>query len=191
MKFTDRVLQRWRIAKASPYISNGARVLDIGCADGALFRHFKSRIGDGVGIDPDLNQSIDMGHCRLIAGWFPQDLPDSRPFDVITLLAVVEHVPSQHLPQMAQDCARFLQVGGSLVITAPAPAVDKILDWLKLMRVIDGMSLEEHHHFDPLRIPSIFAVGGLTLVKAQKFQLGLNNLFVFQKTGIKDSPNLG
>lgn len=46
MKTVDRIIQYLRIHKARPYIAHGARVLDIVCADGALFRHFKSSIKD-------------------------------------------------------------------------------------------------------------------------------------------------
>lgn len=181
MRTIDRILQRWRIAKTRPYVASGARVLDIGCADGALFRQLKSRIGEGVGIDPYLDRSVDMDHCRLIAGWFPKDLPDPRQFDVITMLAILEHIPAKDHPQLAADCARFLKPGGYLVITVPSPIVDRLLSLLNFMRLIDGMSLEEHYGFDASKTPSIFSVGGLMLVKAEKFQLGLNNLFVFTR----------
>jgi SAM-dependent methyltransferase len=181
MKAMDRLLQRWRIAKARPYIAPGARVLDIGCAGGALFDQLKSRVGEGVGIDPDLGQPVKKGHYCLIAGWFPDDLPDARSFDAITLLAVLEHVPAEQLPQLAENCARYLKPGGYLVITVPSPAVDWILALLKLARIIDGMSLDEHYGFEPRKTPALFAVGGLELVKVKKFQLGLNNLYVFQK----------
>jgi SAM-dependent methyltransferase len=182
MKTLDRILQRWRIAKAQPYIAPGARLLDIGCADGTLLEQLKSRIRDSIGIDPDLPGSRPGDRYKLIAGWFPQDLPDTRPFDVITLLAVLEHVPPEQQSQLAQDCARFLKPGGHLIITVPAPTVDQILKLLKFIRLIDGMSLEQHYGFDAGRTPALFSVDGLALVKMKKFQLRLNNLFVFQKT---------
>jgi len=183
VKTVDRIIQRWRISKAWPYIASGARVLDIGCANGALFKQLRSRIGQGVGIDPNLDQSVDLDNCRLIAGWFPKDLPDAQPFDAITMLAILEHVPPEHQQQLAQNCACFLKPGGYLVITVPSPRVDQVLSLLKFMRIIDGMSLEEHYGFDASKTPSIFSVGGLALVKSEKFQLGLNNLFVFKKIG--------
>ncbi len=181
MRAVDRILQRWRIAKARPYIASGARVLDIGCADGALFKQLKSRIGEGVGIDPNLVQLVEMDYCHLIAGWFPEDLPDARPFDVITMLAVLEHVPPERQPRLAEDCARLLKDGGYLVVTVPSPSVDRILSLLRFMHVIDGMSLEQHYGFKPSKTASIFSVGGLMLIKSKKFQLGFNNLFVFKK----------
>src|SRR5688572_9697815 len=105
MKTTDRILQYWRIAKTRPYIPRRASVLDIGCADGSLFRQLKSHIREGIGIDPFLECSIDMDNYRLIAGSFPKDLPDTRLFDVITMLAVLEHIPSKDQAQLAVDCA--------------------------------------------------------------------------------------
>jgi hypothetical protein len=120
----------------------------------------------------------------LIAGRFPEDLPDPRPFDAITMLAVLEHVKPEQQSQLAKHCARFLKPEGCLIITVPSPKVDRILSLLKLLRLINGMSLEQHYGFDASQTPSIFAVDGLTLVKSAKFQLGLNNLFVFKKTAV-------
>jgi hypothetical protein len=60
--------------------------------------------------------------------------------------------------------------------------VDRILAVLKFIRLIDGMSLEEHYGFEPRGVPSLFSVGEMELVKAGRFQLGCNNLFVFRKS---------
>ena len=182
MKPLDRVLQHWRIAKVQSRIPQGARVLDVGCADGALFRQCKGRIGEGVGIDPALDTPVQMEQCKLLTGRFPQDLPAVQPFDVITMLAVLEHIPVEEQPGLALACARLLNPGGSLLITIPSPLVDHILSLLKWMRLIDGMADEQHYGFDPHQTPSLFAVEPLLLVKAEKFQFGLNNLYLFQKS---------
>jgi SAM-dependent methyltransferase len=186
MKAVDRLLQRWRISKARAYVTPGARVLDIGCADGELFRRLAG-VSEGVGIDPDLpsTSSASAIPCAtLLKGLFPQALLDDRPFDVITLLAVLEHVPPDAQKTLALECARYLKPGGHLVITVPSPFVDHILTMLRFLRLIHGMALEQHYGYDPRQTATLFAVGGLVLVKARRFQLGLNNLFVFKKTAV-------
>jgi SAM-dependent methyltransferase len=190
VKTLDRILQRWRIAKVQPYISKGVRLLDVGCADGELFRQLKPYIIEGVGIDPDLARPVETDHCKLTSGSFPEDLPETRPFDAITMLAVLEHIPPEQQPQWARACARLLNPGGYLVITTPSPMVDPILSLLKSIRLIDGMSLEEHYGFDPRCVPSVFSVGEMKLVKARKFQLGFNNLYVFQKMDVESKMNV-
>jgi len=186
MKSLDRVLQRWRIARAGRHIPRGSRVLDVGCFDGVLFDQLDGRVTSGVGIDPLLPTSLDHGHVRLIAGMFPDDIPPLDAFDVITMLAVVEHIAPERITNIARACARLLKPGGLVVITVPSPRVDQILALLKFFRAIDGMSLEEHHGLEPSVIPSFFARAGFSLHTVEKFQLGLNNLFVFQRTELRD-----
>ncbi|HEY3097315.1 MAG TPA: methyltransferase domain-containing protein, partial [Methylomirabilota bacterium] len=70
----DRLIQRLRIRKALPYIPAGGRLLDIGCADGALMRAAGDRVHDAVGIDPDAPEGRG-----LVRGSFPQDLRDRGP----------------------------------------------------------------------------------------------------------------
>ena len=48
--------------------------------------------------------------------------------------------------------------------------------------MIDGMSVEEHYGFDPARTEAIFAPPDFRLVERRRFQLGLNNLYVFEKS---------
>jgi SAM-dependent methyltransferase len=155
--------------------------LDIGCADGAIFHQLGRKIREGVGIDPNIPESKDFGSYRLLRGKFPDALQNPEPFDVITLLAVLEHIPPAEQKELAENVVRYLKPGGRLIITVPSPRIDQMLDRLKSLRLIDGMSLEEHYGFDIRLVPSIFSVNGLELAGKYTFQFGLNHLFVFRR----------
>jgi SAM-dependent methyltransferase len=181
MTLLDRLLQRWRFGKVDPYISHGARVLDIGCLRGDMFRRFEDRMGYGVGIDPLIIEPVEHEKWRLVPGLFPEDLPDDTPFDVISMLALLEHIPRAKQPRLVSECARRLRPGGYLVITVPSPVVDRILAVLVHLRLADGMSLEEHYGFRPQETASLFTGGEFALAKQRRFQFGINNLFVFRR----------
>ncbi len=182
MKTLDYVIQWLRIRKADRFIHPGSRLLDIGCADGAIFDQLGRKIREGIGIDPNIPESREYGSYRLLRGRFPDALRNDEPFDVITLLAVLEHIPPPEQKELAKNVVRYLKPGGRLIITVPSPRVDQILDVLKSLRLIDGMSLEEHYGFDIGLVPSIFSVKGLKLVGRYPFQLGLNHVFIFERT---------
>ena len=180
MKRLDRLLQRLRIAQVSPFVQRDARVLDIGCAEGALYQAVPN-IGSYVGIDPDVTPSSS-AKVRFVRDVFPTpQLSDTDTFDVISALAVLEHVPQPAQAGFAGACARHLAPNGMLAITVPAPIVDSILALLKGARLIDGMHEEEHFGYDPAQTPSLFEAHGLRLVRHRRFELGLNHLFVFQR----------
>ena len=181
MNRVDRLLQQWRIRRVTPWISEGARVLDVGCFDAALFAALGPRIAGGVGLDPLLAEPVVGDRFRLVPGHFPDALVEAGRFDVITMLAVLEHVSPGALERWAQACVDLLVPGGLVVATVPAPAVDRILDVLIRLRVLHGMSVEEHHGFEPDLASEAFGRAGFTLAHRGRFQFGLNNLFVFAK----------
>jgi SAM-dependent methyltransferase len=181
LKPMDRLLRKWRFAKARPFIPPGSRVLDIGCADGALFRYLQGRASGGVGLDPTLRRPVNRGSYRLLPRTFPGGLEDLGSFDVITMLATLEHMPERQWSSLRAQCFDLLRPGGRMVITVPSPAVDRILHLLLRMRVIRGMGLHEHHGFDPSDTRQVFPSPGFRLVRKDRFQLGLNNLFVFER----------
>ncbi|HKY50038.1 MAG TPA: methyltransferase domain-containing protein [Candidatus Limnocylindria bacterium] len=171
----DRLIQRLRIRKALPHISTGGRLLDVGCADGALIRAAAGRVRDAVGIDPDAPAG-----SGLVRGSFPQDLRDKGPYDVIALLAVFEHVPDDERSSFVAACRALLRAGGRVVVTVPAPVVDRIVDALRRLRLVHGMDIEAHHGYRPEETPAFFERAGLRLVTHEPFELGLNHLFVFE-----------
>lgn len=169
---------------ALPYIKTGSRVLDLGSADGELFRRSGCCGPGSMGIDPTLAASFTTPQgFRMLRGYFPQDMPPgSGPFDCIVMLAVLEHFPPAQYSLLADGCQRLLRPGGLLLITVPSPAVDQILEWLLRFRLIHGMSLEEHHGFEIEQTPHIFSSPAFHLLKQDRFQLGLNNFFAFQRS---------
>jgi SAM-dependent methyltransferase len=183
MKALDRLLQRWRIGKARAFVPTGARVLDIGCSDAALFRDVPG-IAAYVGMDPELRASPQDPRMTLVRGFFPADLPPSpRAFDVVTCLAAFEHVPDTDHATFARACFDALVPGGVLVLTVPNPFVDRILDVLTALRLVDGIEIHQHHGYDVRRTGDIFRAAGFDAVAHDTFQLGLNNLFVFRRPG--------
>jgi 2-polyprenyl-3-methyl-5-hydroxy-6-metoxy-1,4-benzoquinol methylase len=177
----DRFLQNWRIRKTRPFVLPGSRVLDIGSADGVLFQRISGLASDCLGIDPTLPAPVVGTGFRLLPGFFPQDMPAGDKFDAITMLAVLEHFPDAAHRALATGCGDYLKPGGRLIITVPAPFVDQILKILTALRLVHGMSLEEHHGYDVAQTPRIFAPPVFRLLRHERFQLGLNHLFVFER----------
>jgi 2-polyprenyl-3-methyl-5-hydroxy-6-metoxy-1,4-benzoquinol methylase len=182
MKKLDIYLQNVRIAKAKRFIKKGDDVLDIGADVGVMFEKCQDLMIHGIGIDPNLETVIQEKNYTVIPGYFPDVCPKDSTFDVITMLAVLEHIPVDQHTALARNCADYLKTGGKLVITVPSPQVDMILDFLMKLKIIDGMLIEEHYGFKPNDTLTIFDSPDFKLVCRERFQFGLNNLFVFEKT---------
>lgn len=178
MKRLDFFIQRLRIRKALPFIPLRSDILDIGCAEGALFRMAGNQMGQGVGVDPGIEREVVCPNYRLIPGTFPDSIPVNLTYDVVTMLAVFEHLAPESQANIVKALPSYLRENGRVILTVPSPQVDKILEWLKLARLIDGMNLEEHHGFDVQQVHQIMH-NNFELFHFEKFQFGMNNLFVF------------
>ena len=177
----DRFLQRWRIRMAVKELPSASRLLDIGTHDGALFRLTGA---SGVGIDPELIDVAPMPGVTMVNGLFPDDLPPlpDQQFDAATALAVFEHIPEDELATWAKSLAGLMAAGGRLVITVPAPTVDHMLHVLIRLRLIAGIEAHQHHGFQPADLETVFTAPHWRRHKHQRFQLGLNHLYVFERT---------
>jgi len=181
MRLSDRILQRWRARKARRWIPRDARVLDIGCHQGEFLLSLGSHIKRGIGMDP-LAEPMESERIQLLAESFREPLSfEDASFDSVVMLATLEHIRDK--APLARECYRLLSPAGRVIITVPAPIVDKVVDVLVWLRLADGMSLEEHHGFNPQETPAIFSQYGLALEHHSRFQLGCNHLYVFRKTG--------
>jgi SAM-dependent methyltransferase len=177
----DRMLQRWRIRMAVGELPKASHLLDIGTHDGALFRLTGAT---GVGIDPELIEVPPMPGVTMVEGLFPDGLPPlpDQLFDAATALAVMEHVPEDELATWAKSLAELMAPGGRLIITVPAPAVDHMLHVLIGLHLIAGIEAHQHHGFQPADLETLFTTPLWRLHKHQRFQLGLNHLYVFERT---------
>ncbi len=180
MKNIDCILQKWRMKVASKHIEKGAKVLDVGAWQGELF-DLHPAIGDYWGIDPLAMASSSSQKKKLIKADFPcADLPNSY-FDVVTMLAVLEHIPYEKQANISDAIYSVLKPSGKLIITVPSSSVDYILSVLKLLGLISGMSLDQHYGFNIKEIDQAFQESRFALKHHSTFQLGLNNLYIFLK----------
>lgn len=179
MKFLDRALRDIRINKARAFLRPGDRLLDLGCFDRTLLDLAAPMVKKASGIDP-LAEPFKDGKIETFKGTIPGEHPfQEGEFDCITMLAVLEHIIDKDA--LAKECFRLLAPGGRVIITVPHPFVDTILAGLTKLKLIEGMSLEEHHGYDVRQTPGIFAGAGFRLGRAESFELGLNKLFVMEK----------
>jgi SAM-dependent methyltransferase len=171
---------------ATPWIPNDARVLDIGCHQGELLARLGDRIGESVGLDP-LAHPVAHSRFRLVAQEFKEPLSfRDQSFDSIVMLATLEHIKDK--APLARECFRLLSPAGRVIITVPSPTVDVIVHGLVRCGIADGMSLDEHHGFNPWQTRELFTSHGFSVLKHRRFQLGLNHLYVFSKPDASRRP---
>ena len=96
-----------------------ARLLDVGCGTGAILESFSGRY-QAFGTDT-APQAIDFCRERGLKGLYCGTLetyPGAEPFDLITMLDMVEHVEDDD--GLLRTGRRLLCDGGHILITVPA-----------------------------------------------------------------------
>ena len=178
MNSADRAIQRWRFSVAAPSIPADSRILDIGAHHGDLFEYLGDRIAPSVGIDDEIASDTSAGRHELLAGRFPDRMPDGV-FDAATLLAVVEHLDEALLDRCATGLLSVLRPRGVVVVTMPSPRADGLLCLMCRARLIEGMDLDAHHGVTTDAVVTSWCGAGMILRTRRRFEMGCNNLLVF------------
>lgn len=179
MKKLDFFLQNWRTKKAQKWIPKNARLLDVGCANAPL--RLTPGLSFYVGVDPEVETKKISDSQHLISGTLDLSQLPLKNFDCVTMLAVWEHLTNEQQRKILIDLSSVLPRAGRVILTIPEPAVDHIIDALKAVGILDGMKDEEHHGFKISETEPLFKDCGFNLEAHERFQLGLNHLFVFAK----------
>lgn len=142
--------QRYKVAhrqiKLTP--KNG-RILDIGCGGYPLFLisvDFAEKYGLDRNIDAGDAKKIKENSITLINHDIENEklLFEDNYFDVVTMLAVFEHIEPQRLVGIHSDIYRILKPGGIYIMTTPAFWTAGLLKLLAKLRVISDIPIKEH-----------------------------------------------
>jgi 2-polyprenyl-3-methyl-5-hydroxy-6-metoxy-1,4-benzoquinol methylase len=114
----QRGLQARKIIEAVLKHKKGGRLLDVGAASGILLEQAKELGFDSEGVEPSrsLAKSAQDAGLKVHLGTFPHPAVQG-PFDIITLIDVIEHVPCP-IP-LLKDIAAHLKPDGVGVLTTP------------------------------------------------------------------------
>ena len=130
----ERLLQAGKILQEIIKMMNvspeGLRLLDVGAGCGILLEAATQLGFDAEGVEPsDWLRMIAGRHgCKIKADVIP-DPKISGPYDVVTLVDVVEHVSKPF--ELIQNAASLLKVGGIIVVVTPdvKSLAARIMSW--------------------------------------------------------------
>lgn len=143
--------QRARTAnRLIPSELRGGRILDIGCGSYPYFLANTS-FSEKWGVDQlfDRETRLDLGHesVNLLPHHAQKDAPLPFPdehFSVVAMLAVFEHIATDHLQPLLKQVFRVLQPGGVYIATTPAFWTDGLLKSLAAVRLLSAGEIDEH-----------------------------------------------
>jgi len=142
--------QRAKVADSLiPEENRSGRILDIGCGS---YPYFLSsiRFHEKHGLDrvPESAVRSINGQEICIRNFDIEtrgELPcDNEFFDVVTMLAVIEHIEPERLGTLLKEIRRILKPGGSYILTTPAAWTDRILRLLAAVNLVSSEEIDEH-----------------------------------------------
>jgi SAM-dependent methyltransferase len=150
--YLEGFLARRRCHRADSLISQdlrSGRLLDVGCGTFPLFLTrctFATKYGlDKVVGDAHGAESSDGLHLMNFDLERQDTIPfDDDFFDVVTALAVFEHIEPDRLVRLNAEIRRVLKPGGQYVMTTPASWTGGILKVMAHLRLVSRVEIEEH-----------------------------------------------
>lgn len=179
----ENILSKQRIKIADrliPLEHRNGRILDIGCGEVPGFL-LKTRFREKHGIDRLFKDNIAYKDISIKNAEITKETLmffNDGYFDVITMLAVFEHLEPDALPMIIKEIQRILRPGGIFIMTTPAPWVEMILHCLAKLRMVSPEMIKEHKGLYSIEdILTILGRAGFlkSSIKFGHFELYMNN----------------
>lgn len=198
MRFTrgagrlEHFLARQRVRVAEKNIGPQhrlGRILDVGCGNIPFFlMNVEFREKDGI---DKLAKGLVPGEAAGIAlRNFDMESEDRFPypdcsFDVVTMLAVIEHIAPPKLPGVLHEVHRMLKPGGAFIVTTPACWTDPLLKILAKTGMVSREEIEEHKDvYDHRKVRKLLVGAGFNgeNIRCGYFEIFMNLWFSAAKT---------
>lgn len=191
--FLEGYLAQKRVQMANrliPKLSRTGKLLDIGCGTHPFFL-LNTEFYEKHGLDKSvqLDKQYLSGGKRIIVNNFDIE-EDAIPygndsFDVVTMLAVLEHLTPHCLVDRMKEIRRVLKPGGLFIITTPAVWTDLLLKVLAKLRIVSPIEVQEHkaaysHH----KVNALLDAAGYTVdnIRGGFFECYMNLWVVARKS---------
>lgn len=187
----EKILSYYRQTVALKLIKNRVRretILDIGCGFFPTFL-IRSNFKNKYGIDQYLVDSLviknkyqiqlnKMNISNEISLPYKDDY-----FDVVAMLAVIEHIEGEKLKLIIQEIHRVLSKNGILVITTPSEKINKLMKTLANFGLLSSVEINDHKTLFSLKKLRTFfdKYSKLSVIKSGYFQLCANIYLIAQK----------
>lgn len=176
-------LEWLRLRVARPFIGPRDRVLDIGCGRARLLEEIQ--VGDYVGLDIldkviAYNRHHHPGLRFEVLNITTEPLPDDLGrFDVVVMLAVLEHLPEPAAALRALKAR--LNDGGRIVLTTPHPIGELVLAVGARLGIFSAEGEDEHQPLMGERaLRAIARDAGMQVQTYRRFLLGFNQIMVLR-----------
>lgn len=145
----EKFLGQQRIKQANTLIParlRSGRILDIGSGTIPFFL-LNTEFKEKFGMDPSTSDAVSYKDIALIKTDIEKEARfpfGDNYFDVITMLAVFEHIDPGKLTDVLSEAVRVLKPGGRFILTTPAPWSDKLLRFMAQLQLVSPEEIQEH-----------------------------------------------
>lgn len=174
-------LARRRASMANSLIPTplrSGRILDVGCGSYPYFLSHTQFIEKFAVDQLQPAPGVEGIHWKTLDLNTEPALPfEDSYFDVVTMLAVAEHLDPASLERLLREVHRALKPGGRVILTTPAARADRLLRWMAHLSLVSAEEIDEHAFAYTLPLLGwLFGQAGFAMqhVRFGTFELGLN-----------------
>ncbi len=183
--FLERFLSKQRSKIANRLISfarkNGS-ILDIGCGAFPLFL-LNTNFSKKYGLDKIIQKNYDEKFQEQKITFINYDIEKETimpfndcSFDVVTILAIIEHIQPEIAAKVLKEIYRILKTGGMCIITTPASWTGPLLKLMAKLRLVSPIEIEEHKYaYSHTTIASVLQEATFS---KDKLQIGYFEMFM-------------